>query len=209
MGKPRRAAQLATVAERERPCQSVLAHTRPEPARIRWGMSDSTQAEPPQNWAEGILDILREAVEGGTPGQGTAFLDGTAADGSGNHGFLATLAGLSAAQASRDVHGSTVAGHARHTAFHMEVIVRWERDGDRGPFDWRESFHPAQVGEEEWREVQQRVRRAYDELVAFARTQASQEASGDATGGLAGAVAHVAYHLGAVRQLVKAVGGGA
>ncbi|MBB5235789.1 DinB family protein [Deinococcus budaensis] len=172
-------------------------------------MSDSAGAEQPQNWAEGILDILREAVEGGVPGQGTAFLDGTAADGSGNHGLLATLASLSAEQASREVNGATVAGHARHTAFHMEVVVRWERDGDRGPFDWKGSFHPAQVGEEEWEEVQQRVRRAYDGLTAFARTQASREASGDATGGLAGAVAHVAYHLGAIRQLVKAVGAGA
>lgn len=161
-----------------------------------------------QNWAEGILDILKEAVEGGAPGQGTAFLDGTGADGGGNHGLLATLAGLSAAQASRDVNGSTVAGHARHTAFHMEVIVRWERDGDRGPFDWKGSFQPARVNEEEWREVESRVRRAYEELVAFARTQADGPANGDATGGLTGGVAHVAYHLGSIRQMVKAVGAG-
>ena len=86
--------------------------------------------------------------------------------------------------------------------------MRWERDGDRGPFDWKGSFQPAQVGEEEWEELQSRVRRADDGLVAFARTQAGQEADGDATGGLAGAVAHVAYHLGAIRQLVKVVGAG-
>ncbi|WP_019588450.1 DinB family protein [Deinococcus apachensis] len=161
-----------------------------------------------QNWAEGILDILKEAVEGGTPGQGTAFLDGTAADGSGNHGLLATLEGLSAEQASQEVNGSTVAGHAAHTAFHMEVIVRWERDGDRGPFDWKGSFRPAQVDEETWQAVQKRVRRAYEELVAFARTQADQPANGDATGGLTGGVAHVTYHLGSIRQMAKAVGDG-
>ncbi|WP_102128264.1 DinB family protein [Deinococcus planocerae] len=165
-------------------------------------------SEDAQNWAEGILDILKEAVEGGTPGQGTAFLDGTKADGSGNHGLLATLDALSAEQASRDVHGSTMAGHARHTAFHMEVIVRWERDGDRGPFDWKGSFHPGQVGEEEWAALRDRVRTAYDELIAFARTQAAREADGDATGGLTGAVAHVTYHLGSIRQMTKAVGGG-
>ncbi|WP_216329419.1 DinB family protein [Deinococcus aestuarii] len=163
----------------------------------------------PQNWAEGILDILKEAVEGGTPGQGTAFLDGTKADGSGNHGLLATLEALSAGQASREVHGSTIAGHARHTAFHMEVIVRWERDGDRGPFDWKGSFQPGQVSEEEWAALRGRVRGAYHEVVAFARTQAAKEADGDATGGLAGAVAHVAYHLGSIRQMAKAVEDGA
>ncbi|MEW6422168.1 MAG: DinB family protein [Deinococcota bacterium] len=159
-----------------------------------------------QNWAEGILDILKEAVEGGTPGQGTAFLDGTAADGSGNHGLLATLEGLSAEQASRDVYGSTIAGHARHTAFHMEVIVRWERDGDRGPFDWKESFQPARVGEEEWSALRARVRQAYGELVEYARTLADQAPSADTAGGLTGATAHVAYHLGNIRQMVKAVG---
>ncbi|GAA5534986.1 DinB family protein [Deinococcus aluminii] len=162
-------------------------------------------SEEQQNWAEGILDILKEAVEGGTPGQGTAFLDGTKADGSGNHGLLATLAGLSAPQASRDVHGSTVAGHARHTAFHMEVIVRWERDGDRGPFDWKGSFQPAQVSEEEWTALRGRVRQAYEELVKYARTLTSQAPNGDLTGGLTGAVAHVAYHLGSIRQMVKAL----
>ncbi|GAA5515021.1 hypothetical protein Dcar01_03785 [Deinococcus carri] len=162
-------------------------------------------SEEQQGWLEGILDILKEAVEGGTPGQSTAFLDGTKADGSGNHGLLATLDGLSAAQASRDVNGSTVAGHARHTAFHMEVIVRWERDGDRGPFDWKGSFLPAQVDEEEWAALRERVRRAYEDLLAFARTQADAPASGDAVGGLTGAVAHVAYHLGSIRQMVKAL----
>lgn len=159
-----------------------------------------------QTPVEGILDILREAVEGGAPGQGTAFLDGTQADGSGNHGLLATLARLSAEQASREVHGATVAGHARHTAFHLEVVVRWERDGDHGPFDWPGSFQPARVDGEEWSALQERVRRAYEELTAFAHTLAGAEPDGDVTGGLTGAVAHVAYHLGAIRQLVKALG---
>lgn len=165
----------------------------------------SEAAAQAQHPIDGILDILKEAVEGGTPGQGTAFLDGTDADGSGNHGLLATLGGIDAAQASQDVHGTSIAGQTRHTALHMEVIVRWERDGDRGPFDWKGSFHPAQVGEQEWAELQARVRRAYEELLAFARSQLDQPVTGDATGGLAGGVAHVAYHLGAIRQMLKTV----
>ena len=119
--------------------------------------------------------------------------------------MIATLKGVDAAQASQNVHGTSIAGQARHTALHMEVIVRWERDGDRGPFDWKGSFHPAQVGEQEWAELQVRVRRASEELLAFARTQLDQPVTGDTTGGLAGGVAHVAYHLGAVRQMIKTV----
>lgn len=158
----------------------------------------------PQHALDGILDILREAVAGGQPGQGTAFLDGTKADGTGNHGLLATLDALSAAQASRDVYGATVAGQARHTAFHMEVVVRWEQ-GEHGPFDWQGSFQPAQVTPEEWNALRARVRAAYEGLVAFVDTQRDQPVTGDATGGLSGAASHVAYHLGAIRQLVKAL----
>lgn len=166
-------------------------------------MTQPTEQTEPQHWQEGILDILREAVEGGAPGQGTAFLDGTAADGGGNNGLIATLDALSAAQASQEIHGTSIAGHARHSALHMEVMVRWERDGDRGPFDWKGSFLPAEVDDGAWDELRVRLRAAYDALTAFARTQKEQEANGDATGGLTGAVAHVAYHLGAIRQMLK------
>ena len=175
----------------------------PTPPRTLAGMSDPTPAR--QSAVSGILDILREAALGGHPGQGTAFLDGTKADGSGNHGLLATLDALSAAQASREVLGSTVAAHAAHTAYHLEVIVRWERDGDRGPFDWKGSFEPAQVDDTGWEAARERLRAAYDALVTFARTWEDRPADGEVTGGLSGAVAHVAYHLGAIRQLIKAV----
>ncbi|GGL82242.1 hypothetical protein GCM10010840_19970 [Deinococcus aerolatus] len=168
-------------------------------------MTQPVQDDLPQHWLEGMLDILSEAVEGGPPGEGTAFLDGTAADGSGNHGLLATLDTLSAAQASTPVHGTSIAGHARHSALHMEVVVRWERDGDRGPFDWKGSFLPAEVDDRQWDELRVRLRAAYDALCAFARTQKEGEATGEATGSLTGAVAHVAYHLGAIRQMSKAL----
>ncbi len=173
----------------------------PAPPRTLAGMSDPIPSA--SSAVSGILDILREATLGGRPGQGTAFLDGTKADGSGNHGLLATLDALSAEQASREVLGSTVAAHAAHTAYHLEVIVRWERDGDRGPFDWKGSFEPAQVDAAGWEATRERLRAAYDALVTFARTFEDRPADGDVTGGLTGAVAHVAYHLGAIRQLIK------
>lgn len=156
-----------------------------------------------QNYVDGILDILQEALEGGKPGKGTAFVENTR-DGVA-HGLLPTLARLSAAQASQNVHGTSIAGQARHAAFHLEVVVRWERDGDRGPFDWKGSFLPSEVNPQEWLELQERLRRAYAEVVAFAHAQKDQPADGDISGGLTGVVAHAAYHLGAVRQMVKEV----
>jgi len=152
-------------------------------------------------WLQGVRDILQEAVMGGTPGQGTSFLDGTQADGSGNHGLIATLAALSAAQASDPTPlGLSVAAHAAHVAFHMEVGVRWA-GGERGPFDWKGSFGSGQVDEAGWMALQARVQAAYDALIIL--EPSPDEPPEDTAGGLAGAAAHVAYHLGAVRQVIK------
>ncbi|GGJ72311.1 DinB family protein [Deinococcus aquiradiocola] len=157
---------------------------------------------PGRAWVRGVLDVLREAVEGGAPGQGTAFLDGTKADGSGNHGLLATLDALTAAQASEGTAlGLSVAAHAAHVAYHMEVMVRWAH-GERGPFDWAGSFGSGRVTAREWEALRERVRAAYAALQAQA-VLPDGEPEEDAAGGLAGGVAHVAYHLGALRQLVK------
>ncbi len=153
-----------------------------------------------ENW----LDVLREACEGGKPGEGTAFLDNTKADGSENHGLLAILETLTATQASDPTPlGLSVAGHAAHTAYHLEVGVRWA-NGDRGPFDWKGSFEPRAVDKVGWEELKARVRAAYEAVVHLAQTTQTWDA--DAAGGLAASLAHVAYHLGAIRQTIKLLG---
>lgn len=158
-----------------------------------------------QHWLDGILDVLREAIEGGETGKGTAFVENTRSDGV-RHGLLPTLERLSAAQASQILQGASIAGHAQHAAFHLEVLIRWEQDGERGPFDWKGSFLPSEVNETEWQKVQQRLEAAYKAVLAFAETQRNHTPDGDLTGTFVGATAHVAYHLGAVRQMVKELG---
>lgn len=152
-------------------------------------------------FVESWLEVLQEAFEGGRPGEGTAFLDGTKADGSGNSGLFATLEALSAEQASDPTAlGTSVAAHAAHVAFHLEVMVRWA-GGDRGPFDWKGSFEPRIVDETQWQATRDRVRAAYRAFVDLAhRTEVWDE---NAAGGLAASLAHVAYHLGAIRQVMK------
>jgi hypothetical protein len=171
-------------------------------AALPLGMTQ-TENSGDRPWIQGILDILQEAVEGGAPGQGTSFLDGTATDGTGNHGLIATLAALRADQASDPTAlGLSVAAHAAHMAFHLEVGVRWGQ-GERGPFNWKGSFGSGRVTPEEWIAIQARVKAAYEALRALAKQPNPDEPSEDTAGGLAGASAHVAYHLGAVRQTIK------
>ncbi|MBB6098036.1 hypothetical protein HNR42_001459 [Deinobacterium chartae] len=153
---------------------------------------------------DGWMHVLRETFEGGQPGQGTAFLDRTQSDGSGNHGLFATLDALSAPQASDPTAlGLSVAAHAAHIAFHLEVLVRWA-SGDRGPFDWQSSFSPAVVDEAQWAQTRERVRTAYQRARDLAAHLEVLDA--DTVGGLAAMLAHAAYHLGAIRQTVKLIG---
>lgn len=150
---------------------------------------------------KGLLAVLAEAYEGSKPGEGSSFVDSTKADGSRNSGVFATLDRLSAAQASEPTAlAMSVAAQAAHVAYHLEVTVRWEQ-GERGPFDWAGSFAPATVDEAAWKATRERVRKAYDALVALAKSAPALDEGSAA--GIAGSIAHAAYHLGAIRQIAK------
>jgi hypothetical protein len=152
-------------------------------------------------FVKGTLAMLREIMEGGLPGQGTGVIDRTQADGSGNHGLLATLEGLTAAQASKPTAlGLSAAAHATHAAFYYEHALRYAR-GEREKADWPGSFEPRTVNDEQWRECIGRLRAGYDALAAYAHGRITWSVE-DAVG-LAAALAHAAYHLGAVRQVAK------
>jgi len=152
-------------------------------------------------FVKGTLEVLREIMEGGLPGQGTSVVDRTNADGTGNHGLLATLEALTPEQASKPTAlDLSAAAHASHAAFYLEVALRWAH-GERQPADWPGSFAPRTVNLEQWRECIGRLRAGYDALAAFAHGRITW--SVDDAGGLAAALAHCAYHLGAVRQVAK------
>ena len=140
---------------------------------------------------EQLSNVLREAVEGPS-GPWTFFIDKAP-----DAGLFGALAGLSAADASRPVGGSTIAAHVHHVAFGMDVTAAAVH-GDREPRDWKLSWRVATVDGAEWNDLRDRLRRAYDGVRrAFAEHALLDEVSfGEAVGG----IAHIAYHLGAIRQ---------
>jgi hypothetical protein len=143
-----------------------------------------------------LTDLIRESFEGARPGEGTAYLD---KDG----GIRQTLSRLTAAQASKSRNGHPgIAAHARHMAFHLRVTAEWIQ-GDHSKRDWIGSFQPYEVNEAEWQEIQADLERARQQMLA------AHAALDDATfveeGAGYGALAHLAYHLGAIRQLVHDV----
>ena len=125
----------------------------------------------------------------------------------GDRGLLASLRSLSAAQASARPDGrSSIASHVHHVRYGLNLINRWARGEDvYGQADWSESWRHQQVNDSEW-----------DALVAGLEHEIRnwQEAmalphplDGATLRETIGSVVHLAYHLGAIRQLDAATAG--
>ena len=140
-------------------------------------------------------ELMRETFEGGKPGEGTQYLDH-------DSGIRTTLKGMTAEQASRRVgdHPS-IAGHVRHMSYHMRAACAWIA-GDHGKLDWKGSFLPHAVTVDEWNAL---IRQLEEERTAFLRfMKALPPEKLVAEGAGMGSIAHLAYHLGAIRQLLPA-----
>lgn len=145
-----------------------------------------------------LLNVLREAVEGPS-GEFSYFIDNQP-----GAGLLRALSRLSAAEASRPVAGTSIAAHVHHVAFGM-VVSAAAVEGDTAPRDWKESWTLSTVDEAAWPRLVEQLRSDYAALrTAFeSRALSSDSAFGEAVG----VIAHVAYHLGAIRQKMVALGG--
>src|SRR5262245_59151236 len=137
--------------------------------------------------------LLRETFEGPT-GPTTYFIDNDK-----KAGFFAVLNALSAAEASRPMRpgGPTVAGHAHHAGFHLDMSSAWLR-GDREPRDWNESWSVKTVDEPAWAALRRRLREQYAALLDAIEKEPS--ANGVELTTTIAAIAHAAYHLGSIRQ---------
>ena len=128
---------------------------------------------------------------------GNAVLDG-------DTGWLHTLLHVDHARASRTVAegGTTIAGQAAHAAYYVELLEQLSR-GEDVQADWPKSFVPSVVDEAGWEETRARL------LAALARFRAMVLAvdswDEERLRGALGVLVHTAYHLGAIRQMIRVV----
>jgi hypothetical protein len=138
-----------------------------------------------------ILGAFQEGFEGPPPNWGYFSDRGPDA------GFLATLAKMSAAEASRMTGGTSIAGHVYHLVFSLEASAAYIK-GDHSPRKWEESWSVKAVDDAAWAKLRDQLRAGYE---ATKKIIASHATDGVASLGISiGAATHVAYHLGAVRQ---------
>lgn len=146
------------------------------------------------DFVESVAYILRETFEGSPEGQPSAYLDR-------GIGIFATLDGLSAADASADFHGTTIAAQTEHAKFYLDRLCEFI-NGRTESVNWDASWLIEEVNDVEWDALRSSVRHSYESTL---RCLAEVPAwSGERVGMAIGMVAHTAYHLGAVRQIAKA-----
>lgn len=154
-------------------------------------------------YAETLSMLMRELVDGSPdPAIGTYMLN------RGDEGLLASLERLSASAASAAMDGGgSIAAHADHLRYGLALLNRWAR-GEAEPWkgaDWTQSWTKPVVSETEWRELRAGLRRETHDWVDALATP--REMQGAALKWVTGSVAHLAYHLGAIRQIDRAARG--
>jgi hypothetical protein len=154
------------------------------------------------NELSAVLSTLFSELVNGAPQTGGYILN------SGDVGLLKSLARLSAAEASESANGgATIAAHARHVHYGLSLMNRWGRDGGN-PFanaKWDEAWRTSRVDDREWRTILEGLEH---ETGRWLETLGSpREASGVELSGMVGSIAHLAYHLGAVRQIARTARG--
>ena len=148
--------------------------------------------------ARSLAHLFSELVDGVTSSAGGFVLN------KGDIGLLKSLEQLSAADASRSTNdGATIAAHAQHVRFGLSLMNEWGTNGGN-PFanaKWDEAWKIKAVGEDQWKEIRQGLADEAHRWNDILKTP--RDANGIEFTGLVSSIAHLAYHLGAIRQINK------
>ena len=144
-----------------------------------------------------LTRLFAELTEGTHPKGG--FILNT-----GDIGLLKSLDKLSAADASHAVNGgATIAAHAQHVRYGLSLMNEWGTNGGN-PFanaKWDEAWKMSAVNDAQWKEIRNGLR---DEVTRWQQIlKTPREANDLELMGVVGSIAHLAYHLGAIRQINK------
>ncbi|MEJ7861201.1 MAG: hypothetical protein WKF90_06135 [Pyrinomonadaceae bacterium] len=147
-----------------------------------------------KHFTKNLLALLKETFEGSSA-EGSVYLDRGV-------GVLNTIEELSAADASRSISrtSATIAAHTEHLRFYLLALIEF-MNGRTEKVNWDESWLVKTVDETDWKLLQGNVRRDYEIVVETFQTieDWDDEKAGDAMA----IVVHTAYHLGAIRQIIK------
>jgi hypothetical protein len=154
------------------------------------------------NCESALVNILNELLDG-APETGAYVLN------AGDIGLLRAIDRISAIDASLIPEGAnaSVAAHVDHLRYGLSLLNRWTH-GEQ-PFadaNWTASWERLHVSPEEWEDLRAALR-----IEAYAWRDALSRQTGNLNeqeqNGVVGSVVHLAYHLGAIRQIHRALRG--
>src|SRR5436190_3559874 len=149
----------------------------------------------------GILDNLFGELMHGVSGRGGFMLNPR------DSGLLRSLERVPAGDASAATRtGSSIAAHVAHLAYGLSLMNRWSQgENPFGDADWASAWKRTRVTEPEWEALRNQLRDEAARWLVVLRTP--REVQDVELSGMIGSIAHLAYHLGAIRQIsVKARG---
>ena len=142
------------------------------------------------------LDTLFTELVNGAPASGAFVLN------AGDEGLLRSLDKVTAAAASAlTVTGSSIASHVDHVRYGLSLMNRWSA-GEANPFkdaDWSASWKRTSVSDDEWRARRAALKEETERWQQALRTP--REVQAIELSGMIGSIVHLAYHLGAMRQI--------
>ncbi len=147
-----------------------------------------------EDFTNNLLALFKETFEGSSS-QVSAYLDRGV-------GVLNTIEKLSAHNASRPIeeNGATIAAHTEHARFYLVALLEF-MNGRTEKVNWDESWLVKTVDETDWKLLQGNVRRDYEIVVETFQT--IEDWDDEKVGDAMAIVVHTAYHLGAIRQIIK------
>jgi hypothetical protein len=141
------------------------------------------------------MTTLFSELVNGAPADGAYMLN------AGDEGLLRSLDKLSAKAASVPTPtGSTIAAHVDHLRYGLSLMNRWS--AGENPFadaDWSTSWKKTTVSDAEWQTRRDELRAETTRWLEALRTP--REMQEMELNGVIGSIAHLAYHLGAIRQI--------
>ena len=153
-----------------------------------------------QEIARTLSTLFGELVDG-APTSGGYMLN------AGDPGMLRSLDKLPATAASTPTStGSSIAAHVDHVRYGLSLMNRWS-EGEN-PFkdaDWTASWKKTTVTADEWRRLRADLRAETSRWLNALGT--AREVREIELNGVIGSIAHLAYHLGAVRQINSSLRG--
>ena len=143
----------------------------------------------------GILDNLFGELMHGVSGKGGFMLNAK------DRGLLRSLERVSASEASATTRtGSSMAAHVAHVGYGLSLMNRWSRgENPFGSADWAAAWKKTSVNESEWEALRIQLRDQGAKWLTVLRTP--REVQDIELAGMIGSIAHLAYHMGAIRQM--------